>query len=181
MTGSGTTDARRLATAIVLPLGLVALAFGLWWISDRLLYIGPLDRATFGWAVVVPTWCLSAAATSLATRDLSARTAQRVASSGALVIAIGLGWVIWASFDPEACAFGPRTPGYALIGPSILVGLILGGGWAASGLAGRSAAVAGSPWRAAALGFALAFADVLVTIVAASFVLLSVGGCNRPP
>jgi hypothetical protein len=181
MTRARPPIARRLAGATLVPLGLVALAYALWWISDRLLYVGPMDRATFGWAVVVPVWCLSASAMALATRDLSTRAARAVASSGALVIAIGLGWVIWASFDPEGCAFGPRTPSYALIGPSLLVGLILGGGWAASGLAGRSAAVAGSPWRAAGLAFALAFGDVLVTIGAASFLLLSVGGCNRPP
>lgn len=26
------------------------------WISERLFYIGPLDRATFGWVVVIPVW-----------------------------------------------------------------------------------------------------------------------------
>ena len=50
--GSSPATQVRLAIAMLTPLVGVALAYGLWWISDRLLYIGPLDRATFGWLVV---------------------------------------------------------------------------------------------------------------------------------
>ncbi|MBA2373099.1 MAG: hypothetical protein H0V74_02700, partial [Chloroflexi bacterium] len=44
----------RVAWGTAVPLALVALAYALWWLSDRLGYIGPLDRAAFGWAVVIP-------------------------------------------------------------------------------------------------------------------------------
>jgi hypothetical protein len=52
---AGRNPARFLVAAAA-PLAIVALAYALWWISDRLLDIGPLDRAAFGWAVVIPIW-----------------------------------------------------------------------------------------------------------------------------
>jgi hypothetical protein len=50
------TAGRRVWLAIVAPLVVVDVAYLLWAVSDRLLYVGPLDRATFGWLVVVPVW-----------------------------------------------------------------------------------------------------------------------------
>ncbi len=53
-------QAIRLGLGIAAPFGVVALAYALWWISDRLLYIGPFDRVSFGRAVVVPVWVMTA-------------------------------------------------------------------------------------------------------------------------
>ena len=39
---------RRIVVGAVLPLVVAGIAYLLWWISDRILYVGPLDRAAFG-------------------------------------------------------------------------------------------------------------------------------------
>ena len=49
-----TGDVGRLVLAALLPLAVLGVVYAIWWISDRLVIIGPIDRATFGWLVVVP-------------------------------------------------------------------------------------------------------------------------------
>ncbi len=72
---------------LVGPILLLA-SFLAWWISDRLLYIGPFDRAQIGWAVVVPLAALSPGAAALAERHASiARMSRRIAA----IVAVGLG------------------------------------------------------------------------------------------
>jgi hypothetical protein len=60
-----------LLIAMAIPLGLLAVAYALWTISDRLLQIGPLDRAAFGWIVVVPVALLAPGVAGLAWARLS--------------------------------------------------------------------------------------------------------------
>jgi hypothetical protein len=73
MTQSGAAETRALAIGIAGPLGTIGLAYVLWWVSDRLLYVGPLVRATFGWLVVMPVWWLSPAVAAFLWRRLPPR------------------------------------------------------------------------------------------------------------
>src|SRR5437773_887043 len=54
--GSAGPMSGRFFVGVAVPLALVVLAYFLWQVSDRLLYIGPLDRAAFEWSVVIPIW-----------------------------------------------------------------------------------------------------------------------------
>ena len=76
----------RLVPAASTPLLVVGLAGTLWFISDRLLYIGPLDRATFGWLVVVPIWAAAPAAAGYAWRRLAVGAQARAAIIGGLLV-----------------------------------------------------------------------------------------------
>ncbi len=73
-TPSGQNPWPRYVAAVLVPLALVGLAYVLWWISDRLLYVGPLDRAAFGWVVVVPVWIAAPVAAGFVWRTLDRRT-----------------------------------------------------------------------------------------------------------
>lgn len=70
----------RVAAAAMLPLAGAGLAYLLSWVSDRLLYIGPFDRAAFGWFVVVPVWALTPLAAAVAWRAIDARDAAWAAA-----------------------------------------------------------------------------------------------------
>lgn len=69
--GTFQRNGAHLALGVAASLATVALGYALWSVSDRLLYIGPLDRAAFGWAVVVPVWALAPVAAALAWRRLT--------------------------------------------------------------------------------------------------------------
>lgn len=166
--------------AVAPPLAVVALAFGLWLMSDRLLYIGPLDRATFGWAVVIPIWASAPLAAGLGWRRLS-RRATRLAAATCAVIVGGVGAaVLWQALAFPACEYGPvRQPGeWAL--SAIVLGAAIGGGFALGSLAACTSIRAGRPWRALAVG---AISQVAVVVVAVVLVFaVSIGaGCQRPP
>ena len=45
---------------------LVLAAIGVWYVSDRLIFVGPFDRAQIGWAVVVPLLALAPGVAGLA-------------------------------------------------------------------------------------------------------------------
>ena len=69
------------------PLLLFA-AFLVWYVSDRLVVIGPFDRAQIGWAVVAPLAALAPGVAALAERDgRLIRASRQVAAS----VSVGLG------------------------------------------------------------------------------------------
>lgn len=85
------------ATLAIAPILIVA-AIAVWAISDRMLSIGPFDRAQIGWAVVVPLFLLAPAAAGLAARWTSTRSAMLVATGiamalgGLIVLTLSLTW-----------------------------------------------------------------------------------------
>jgi hypothetical protein len=102
----------RLAVAILTPLVGVAAACGLWWTSDRLVYIGPLDRATFGWLIVVPVWSLTPVAAAAAGRPLEPRQSRAAAGVIGLILAGASAALFWMASAFPNCEFGAvRTPG----------------------------------------------------------------------
>ena len=176
------SDLRALAVGVVGPLGLVAAAYFLWSLSDRLLYIGPLDRATFSWAVVMPIWLISPAVAALLWQRLTEREASLVAVATGAVISASAAWLVWIAFNPAACETSPRTSAPDLIGPSILLGLLIGGGWAAIGWLGRAVAAGpGDPKVATVVGaVALAVGHLFLVLGAYFFVIIWFAGCNPP-
>jgi len=170
----------RLGLALVAPLAAVALAYGLWWISDRLLYIGPLDRATFGWLIVVPVWALTPVVAAYAWRPLSRRETILTAAVVGMLVSGVAALLFWTATAHPACEFGAvRTPA-DLVLPSLLVGVVLGGGLAVICVATLATLRRAGRWAAVVVGVGSGVGLVFLSILAAVPVLLG-PGCQRPP
>ncbi|MDP9226372.1 MAG: hypothetical protein M3P18_21530 [Actinomycetota bacterium] len=173
-------SALRVGIAVMTPLAGVAVAYGLWWISDRLLYIGPLDRAKFGWLVVVPVWSLIPLAAAYAWRPLNPRQSAVVAGVVGLVLTAGAAFTFWLATAFPNCEFGAvRSPAEWTV-PSLVLGLVIGAGFAAACLAAAAVARRTRWWSALFVGAVFAFALVFVAILVAAPFLMT-GGCQRPP
>ena len=170
----------RLVLTVAVPLAIVVLAYALWRISDRLLYIGPLDRAAFGWAVVIPLWVIAPVAAGFCWRGLVRH--ERLLAAGAVAATIGAAASVlfWQALAYPSCEFGAiRAPGDWVL-PSLNLGGVIGGGLAASGLLASRFAQEGHPWRAALLGATTEVIMVFAAILVASAMLI-VPSCQRPP
>jgi hypothetical protein len=178
---SGTpTSAVRLGLAIAAPLAGLALAYGLWWISDRLLYIGPFDRAAFGWLVVVPVWALTPLATAFAWRRLSRRETTLAASVVGSILSLVATLLFWIAIAHPGCEFGAvRTPAELLL-PSLLVGVVIGAGFAAICLA-TLATLRQARWWAAVIVSAGSGVGLIFLAILASMPVLISPACQRPP
>lgn len=169
----------QLAIAVLTPLLGVALAYGLWWISDRALYIGPMDRAQFGWLVVVPIWSLTPVAAAYAWRTLSPRQSAVAAGVIGLILALGAAVLFWAASAFPSCDFGAVRSPAEWVMPSMTVGLAIGVGFVAACLAATAVAKRADWWAVLLVGAGSAFGLVFVaTLVAAPFLMS--GGCQRP-
>lgn len=182
MTSSNPVERRALAIAIAGPSAVIVLAYVLWWVSDRMLYVGPLDRAAFGWVVVMPVWWLSPAVAALLWRGLPSVWTTFAATAVGAVLAAFVFALAWTTLDREmgGCQFGPRTPMGALVLPLALVGLAFGGGWAVSALAASSIVRSGRLWRGLAAGIGVLVAVTFTMIVVLSLLIVMFLGCNRP-
>jgi len=178
--GTSPTNGAHLALGIAAPLATVALAYALWSVSDRLLYIGPLDRAAFGWAVVVPVWTIAPVAAAFAWRRLSPRRTAVAAAALGLIISFAAAALLWSAFAFPNCQFGAIRSPIEVVPPSVIVGLIIGFGLAAAGLLSATLLRRGHPWRASAAGAGSGLALVFVALFAATVVLLA-PSCQRPP
>jgi len=176
--GAGRPGVRE-ALGVVVPLTVVALGYGLWWISDRLLYIGPLDRAAFGWMVVIPLWLAAPVAAGMAWRGLSVRGTLLAAVVVGLAIGIAAAFLTWQAFSSPNCEYGAiRTPD-ELVMPALILGGILGGGLAAAGLLVWRLNREGLVARAALLGV-IAQAIVVATAIVVAWATLFGPACQRP-
>jgi hypothetical protein len=169
----------RVVLGVAVPLAVAALAYGLWWISDRLLYVGPLDRAAFGWFVVIPVWVAAPVVAGFAWQGLTTSMSLRVAALVGATISGAAALLLWQSVAYPNCQFGAiHTAGdWAL--PSLILGSVIGGGFAISGLITTRTLRIGQTWRAVMLGagaeLAMVGAAMLVTAV-----LLLEPICQRP-
>ena len=164
--------------AVAAPLAVVGLASVLWWISDRLLYIGPFDRATFGWLVVVPVWATAPLVAGFAWRRLEPAARTFAATAYGVVVGGVVALLLWQEVAFPACSTGPaRTPAEWSL-PAITLGVVVGGGFGLSGLLASGLVRQGHPWRALAFGAATQLAIVVIAFTLA-FVLLF-GVCDRP-
>jgi hypothetical protein len=170
----------RVVAAIGVPLAGVALAYALWFISDRLLYIGPLDRAAFGWLVVIPVWCLTPVLAAVVWHPLGPRLTAAVATVFGLTLSVTAAVLFWLSVASSDCEFGALRSPDEWVWPSLVIGLVIGGGLAAACL-GTTAVAQQRRWGTVLLvGAGSALALVFVAILVATPFLMS-GGCQRPP
>jgi hypothetical protein len=158
------------------PLAVVGLAIALWLISDRLIYVGPLDRATFGWSVVVPLWAAAPFAAAIAWQRLSTRTRRLASVACGLVVGLPVSVLLWHAAAFPACSPARQPQDWIL--PAIILGGVVGGGFALNNLLASDHVQAGHRWRALVIGAAgqLAIVGVGSTL---AFVLFY-GPCQRP-
>lgn len=171
----------RFMVAVAVPLGLAALPYALWWISDRLVTIGPLDRAAFGWAVVMPTWIVAPVAAGFVWGRLSPRGGVLAATFVGLSISGIAAALFWLSVAYPDCSTGDiHTPGDWIL-PSLALGLAIGGGFVISGLIATSFLREGHRLRAVLLsgGAGVLMASVAIAI-AVVILVLSGPACQRP-
>ena len=173
---------RRANVALMVgaPLLILTTAYVLWWISDRLLYVGPLDRAAFGWSVVVPVWVAAPIVAGFAWRTASP-TASLVAAAliGGIVTAVAT-FLIWRAIAYTDCDTGAIRSSIEWAGPSFIVGVAIGGGVAISGTLVAQLARAGRPWRAVAVGAVSEVAMIFLAILVEAETLFG-PVCRRPP
>lgn len=167
------------ALGVAVPLAVVALAYAMWWLSDRLLYIGPLDRAAFGWAVVIPLWVSTPIAAGFVWHRLNLRGRTLAASVVGAVVSAVATVLLWRSAAYATCEFGATRASIDWVLPSLLVGVVIGGGLAVSGLLAATLVRRVRPWRAAVLGAGTDVVLVFAAILAGA--VLMGPGCQRPP
>jgi len=178
--GRARTLGVRVVVAAAAPLAMIALAWALSSISDRLLWIGPLDRAAFGWVVVAPVWLLAPSAAAIAMRSLGTRASAGIAVAVVATAAIPAAFLTWQSAAFPGCSTGTiRTPS-EMLAPAATIGAILGIGL------GAACFVAAELWRDGHPRTAvLAGASVHLATSAVAFALgpLYIIGplCQRPP
>ncbi len=170
---------RRIVVGAVLPLVVAGIAYLLWWISDRILYVGPLDRAAFGWVVVIPVWIAAPAVAGLAWRRLDQRTTLAVAVLVGAVIAAVAAVLLWQAIAFPACETGAIHTPQEMVLPSLLVGAVVGGGVALSGLVSARFARQGRLIAALGLGAAAEVLMIAVAILVVGATLLG-PSCQRP-
>jgi hypothetical protein len=176
------TDARlgRLAVGVIAPLAVVAAACALWWVSDRLVVIGPLDRAAFGWVVVIPVWLSAPIVAAFAWGGLGRLDTRIAAILVGVIVSAVASTSFWQSVSTPACEYGAtHTPADWLI-PSLVVGLVVGGGLVVSSLLAATQIRRGHPWRTVVVGAGAESGFVFVAILVAVSMLLG-PGCQRPP
>ena len=172
----------RLAIVIgvALPLSILALAFALATISDRLVHIGPFDRAMFGWLFVVPLLALAPVGAGLSWKRLTAGgTLLAAAALGAILAAVSA-TLLWVSIAHPDCEFGARFTPAEMVPPSLAIGVVFGGTLMIAGLIVTLLARRGHPWWGVILGAAAGVGVLFASILAFVVVMPMAGVCNRP-
>lgn len=136
----------RVALGSALALAGLSVAYLLLRLSDSLLYIGPLDRAAFGWIVVMPIAWVTPAAAGL----VWSRMRPRHWLIGAVIIGVPL--VVLATFaiaiDVKQVGCTPVTSWTQVVPRALAVGAAFGAGWGgAAYVAAWAASISGSRWR----------------------------------
>lgn len=176
-----TTAPPRLLVAVAAPLAVIALAGLLWAISDRLVSVGPLDRATFGGLVVVPTFGAAPVVAAVVWSRLASSSRTVAAFIVWVAVAGVVGVLFFLAATPTDCANGPRQePSFFLL-PSLILGGVLGAGPSWGGLAGARLLIEKHRVRAVATAIAIQVAAIGAAILVFAWLALSSGGCNRPP
>lgn len=172
-------EPRRFAVGVVGPVAIVGLAYVLWWISDRLFDVGPLDRAAFGWVVVIPVWLSAPIVAGLVWQRLSSRRALVAAVAVGVVVSAVATLLFWAGVTYPDCANGTIRAPIEWVLPALIVGSMVGAGLVFSGLLAAAQFRAGRPWRASLLGGGAELVLVVGAVLATAVFLIG-PACQRP-
>ncbi len=169
----------RFAVGVAVPVLVVALAYILWWVSDRLGDIGPFDRAAFGWSVVIPVWLAAPVAAGFVWHRLGDHHNGLTAGMFGTLIGGVAAALFWMAVADPACETGPTRVPAEWVVPSLVLGAAIGGGLAFSALVASRTFQHGRLWQAVVLGAGTELTIVFVAILVAG-ILLQGPGCQRP-
>jgi hypothetical protein len=120
MACSSTRQSR--AAAFAGPL-LVLAAIGVWHVSDRLIFVGPFDRAQVGWAVVMPLLALAPGVAGLAEgREELEESSRLVANLTTLGLGLGATITVLATVTFASCR--PVTNALEILPQALVTGLL---------------------------------------------------------
>lgn len=178
---SGSIRVGQFALKVAAPLAMLALAYGAWAISDWLVYIGPFDRAQFGWLVVTPLLAAAPVVAGFAWHGLDTRrlVIATVAVAGLVGFAAGALFAAAVVGDSAGCRFGTRLSSGEMALAGVLVGFVAGGGYAASGLSAAVLIRNHQPWLGTVAGAIGGFAVLWIAAFAGLAAIGYVGICNR--
>jgi hypothetical protein len=151
--GEPARRSHSLATLGIAP-ALLVLALAVWFVSDRLVTIGPFDRAKIGWAVVLPLLALAPGAAALAgSGSTSPRLARLVVAGTSIAtgIFVVLGLVSAITFIDCRPATGPLE----VVPRTLPTAFVLGIGFAISAAAAWGPALHGRRLVALVVGAAV--------------------------
>jgi hypothetical protein len=149
------------ASLLVAP-ALIVAGIITWTISDRLLLIGPFDRAQVGWAVVVPLFMFAPGAAGIAT----IRAGRRAGTLMIAAVAIGVGAALLASLAAVPRQIGCElvSDPIAIAGRTLPIAITAGGSFAVAATIAAGAASRGRP-AAIVTGFLAGLAGGAVTLL----------------
>ena len=175
--GSGSSG--RFVVAVVAPIFLVAIAYALWWISNELVIIGPLDRAQFGWLVVVPLVVIAPVAGGFVLATLGRREATAAMVLAGAVFGLCLALVFWRSVADPGCPSGNiRTPADWIV-PSLILGAAYAASVTVSGLV-TAGLVRDGRRVVAVVGGILVDLLLLAGVLVVAGIMIVQPMCNRP-
>jgi hypothetical protein len=150
-----------IAPLLVAP-GLIAIALVLYVTSDRLVEIGPFDRAKIGWAVVVPLLAVAPGAAALAGRSVGARRAAIAAGLISVVSGVGLAW--WVSVATIFLDCREVTDPLVVLPRTLPIALVAAAAFGAAAAAAWQAAKRDRRLLAVLIGAAVWFAGAIAGI-----------------
>jgi hypothetical protein len=126
------TQANAGASSLALLAGPILFAIGvvLGFVSNAMIWIGPIDRATFGWAVVVPVCLVAPVLSGLVARRVGERAALLASLLAAAAIAVFFSWSLAANVTQLGC--DPNPDRLLVVGHAAPVGLAVGLAFAAA-------------------------------------------------
>jgi hypothetical protein len=130
--------------------------------------------------IVVPLWLAAPIAGGFAARRLGLGERRLAAGAAGTLIAVFAAILFSQAAAFPDCQFGTRQDVAILAIPSIVIGAMVGAGFALSALLVGLFVLEQRPWRGIAVGGAVGIAALFVEVALVSAVLLGSGGCQRP-
>jgi hypothetical protein len=116
-------SARQSRVAVIAGPLLVLAAIGVWYVSDRLIFVGPFDRAQIGWAVVMPLLALAPGVAGLDEgRDEVEDSSRLVANLTCVGIGLGVTITLLATVTFASCR--PVTNPLDILPQALVTGLL---------------------------------------------------------
>ena len=180
MTGAiPSKPSQGLLVAVAGPVAVAAAAYALWWISDQLLYIGPLDRAAFGWLVVIPVLLAAPIVAGYLWQRLPSGQDAVAGSVVGALIGVGTAFLLWRAVTQIACETRPTHTPADWVVPALVIGGLVGAALAGGGLIASRFLREGR--RLAAILGAISVSVLVLAMALLAFAVLFAGpGCERP-
>jgi hypothetical protein len=175
-----TRDGRRVTVAILVPLIMLGAAMMTGLAVNYAGQLGPLNRATISWIVVVPLIVLTPVVAGFLWRSMTRRAMLATALVVAAIAVVTVAAFAWLSIATTECSTARIISNAAAVIPALFIGLgcgvpIVTAGYIVARTSGRA-----QPMRVVAAGIGGGIVAGLVSLGIAALVLLTLQMCARP-